>query len=84
MVVFVMAGVLALGFAFGWVTFPEPRPGAGAYGAGVIALALVGLWLILVGYLGLQNSIRRARLFDSVTKWHSLFQTIHVKQRRSL
>lgn len=55
MVVFVAAGALALGYAFNLVTFPEPRPGAGAYVAGVIAPAFVGVWLILVGYLGLQN-----------------------------
>lgn len=56
MVLLALAGITVIAQAVGLVSFSEPSPGTGPFGIGLIAPLFVGLWLVLVGYLGLQQA----------------------------
>ncbi len=56
MVILAVAAVMVIMKTFGLITFPEPRPGTGPFGVAVIASGFLGIWLIIVNYIGRQRS----------------------------
>lgn len=55
MTLLVIAGATVILKTFAWINFPEPTPGTGPFGIGLIGPVVIGLWLIFVSYLGLAS-----------------------------
>jgi len=62
MVILAAAAVMVILKTFGVITFPEPRPGTGPFGVAAIAPGFLGVWLIIISYIGRQRSTFPNRL----------------------
>ena len=62
MAVFAFASTAVILHTFGIVTFVEPRPGTGPFGLDLYAPGVIGVWLLLIGYLSIRHASFPKRL----------------------